>query len=120
LRQLISHLAKPFHRRKLPTAILHKQFRFTFLKMTMKKSSPPKKKPTSVSHASKSITNHQPNEARKKSPVFPFTAIVGQDEMKLCLLLNVIDPRIGGVLVMGHRGTGKSTTVRACRRASDD
>ena len=31
---------------------------------------------------------------------FPFTAIVGQDEMKLCLLLNVIDPRIGGVLVM--------------------
>jgi magnesium chelatase subunit I len=46
-------------------------------------------------------------------PAFPFTAIVGQDEMKLCLLLNVIDPRIGGVLVMGHRGTGKSTTVRA-------
>jgi magnesium chelatase subunit I len=46
-------------------------------------------------------------------PPFPFTAIVGQDEMKLCLLLNVIDPRIGGVMVMGHRGTGKSTTVRA-------
>jgi magnesium chelatase subunit I len=46
-------------------------------------------------------------------PQFPFTAIVGQDEMKLCLLLNVIDPRIGGVMVMGHRGTGKSTTVRA-------
>lgn len=44
---------------------------------------------------------------------FPFTAIVGQDEMKLCLLLNVIDPRIGGVMAMGHRGTGKSTTVRA-------
>jgi magnesium chelatase subunit I len=113
LRQLISHLAKPFHRRKLPIEILHKQFRFIFLKMTMKKSSPPKKKSASASHASKSISNHQPNEARKKSPVFPFTAIVGQDEMKLCLLLNVIDPRIGGVLVMGHRGTGKSTTVRA-------
>lgn len=44
---------------------------------------------------------------------FPFTAIVGQDEMKLALLLNVIEPRIGGVMVMGHRGTGKSTTVRA-------
>ncbi len=44
---------------------------------------------------------------------YPFTAIVGQDEMKLCLLLNIIDPRIGGVMVMGHRGTGKSTTVRA-------
>lgn len=44
---------------------------------------------------------------------YPFTAIVGQDEMKLCLLLNVIDPRIGGVMIMGHRGTGKSTAVRA-------
>nr|WP_246046460.1 magnesium chelatase ATPase subunit I [Chlorobaculum thiosulfatiphilum] len=44
---------------------------------------------------------------------FPFTAIVGQEEMKLSLILNIIDPRIGGVLVMGHRGTGKSTTVRA-------
>ena len=44
---------------------------------------------------------------------YPFTAIVGQDEMKMCLLLNIIDPRIGGVMVMGHRGTGKSTTVRA-------
>lgn len=46
-------------------------------------------------------------------PVFPFTAIVGQEEMKLSLLLNVIDPKIGGVMVMGDRGTGKSTTVRA-------
>ncbi|MFN3704839.1 MAG: magnesium chelatase ATPase subunit I [Thermoflexales bacterium] len=46
-------------------------------------------------------------------PVYPFTAIVGQDEMKLCLLLNVVDPRIGGVMIMGHRGTGKSTAVRA-------
>ncbi|BCX02494.1 MAG: magnesium-chelatase 38 kDa subunit [Candidatus Roseilinea sp.] len=44
---------------------------------------------------------------------YPFTAIVGQEEMKLCLLLNVIDPRIGGVMIMGHRGTGKSTAVRA-------
>ena len=43
---------------------------------------------------------------------YPFTAIVGQDEMKLALILNVIDPNIGGVLVMGHRGTGKSTAVR--------
>lgn len=46
-------------------------------------------------------------------PVFPFTAIVGQEEMKLSLLLNVIDPKIGGVMIMGDRGTGKSTTVRA-------
>ncbi|KAL9681474.1 hypothetical protein QQ045_013259 [Rhodiola kirilowii] len=46
-------------------------------------------------------------------PVYPFPAIVGQDEMKLCLLLNVIDPKIGGVMIMGDRGTGKSTTVRS-------
>jgi magnesium chelatase subunit I len=46
-------------------------------------------------------------------PVFPFTAIVGQEEIKLALLLNVIDPKIGGVMVIGDRGTGKSTTVRA-------
>eukprot|EP00955_Chlamydomonas_euryale_P108027 365813-Chlamydomonas_euryale.AAC.2 len=46
-------------------------------------------------------------------PVYPFTAIVGQEEMKLALILNVIDPKIGGVMVMGDRGTGKSTTIRA-------
>jgi len=46
-------------------------------------------------------------------PVFPFTAIVGQEEMKLALQLNVIDPKIGGVMIMGDRGTGKSTTIRA-------
>ena len=45
--------------------------------------------------------------------VFPFCAIVGQEELKLALTLNVIDPKIGGVMVMGDRGTGKSTTVRA-------
>ena len=44
---------------------------------------------------------------------YPFTAIVGQEEMKLALLLNLVDPLIGGVLIMGHRGTGKSTAVRA-------
>src|SRR6267142_3043772 len=44
---------------------------------------------------------------------YPFSAIVGQDEMKLALILNVIDQLIGGVLIMGHRGTGKSTAVRA-------
>lgn len=49
----------------------------------------------------------------KERPVFPFSGIVGQAEMKLALILNVIDPKIGGVLVMGDRGTGKSTTVRA-------
>lgn len=45
--------------------------------------------------------------------VFPFSAIVGQDEMKLALLIAAVDPSVGGVLVFGDRGTGKSTTVRA-------
>lgn len=44
---------------------------------------------------------------------FPFAAIVGQDEMKQALLIAAVDPGIGGVLVFGDRGTGKSTTVRA-------
>ncbi|KAJ1462597.1 magnesium chelatase subunit [Pelagophyceae sp. CCMP2097] len=50
---------------------------------------------------------------RTASPVFPFTAVIGQEDMKLALQLNVIDPKIGGVLIMGERGTGKSTTIRA-------
>ncbi|MBD2778264.1 magnesium chelatase ATPase subunit I [Iningainema tapete] len=52
-------------------------------------------------------------KASARRVVFPFTAIVGQEEMKLALLLNVIDPKIGGVMIMGDRGTGKSTTIRA-------
>jgi len=44
---------------------------------------------------------------------FPFSAIVGQDEMKTAILIAAIDPGIGGVLVLGDRGTGKSTAVRA-------
>lgn len=45
--------------------------------------------------------------------VLPFTAIVGQDDLKLALVLNVINPSIGGVLIRGERGTAKSTAVRA-------
>ena len=44
---------------------------------------------------------------------FPFSAIVGQDDMKSAILMTVVDPGIGGVLVLGDRGTGKSTAVRA-------
>lgn len=44
---------------------------------------------------------------------FPFAAIVGQDNMKLAMILTAVDPKIGGVLVFGDRGTGKSTAVRA-------
>ena len=46
---------------------------------------------------------------------FPFSAIVGQDTLKLALLLNAVDPRIGAVLVRGEKGTAKSTAVRALR-----
>ena len=44
---------------------------------------------------------------------FPFTAIVAQDQMKLALLIAATDPSVGGVLVLGDRGTGKSTAVRS-------
>ena len=44
---------------------------------------------------------------------FPFSAIVGQEEMKLALAISAVDPLVGGVLVLGDRGTGKSTAVRA-------
>lgn len=48
-----------------------------------------------------------------KMPIFPFSAIVGQQQMKLALILNTIDSRIGGVLIKGEKGTAKSTAVRA-------
>ncbi len=44
---------------------------------------------------------------------FPFSAIVGQESLKSALLLNAIDPRVGGVLIRGEKGTAKSTAVRA-------
>jgi magnesium chelatase subunit I len=47
------------------------------------------------------------------STAYPFTAIVGQDDMKRALTIAAVDPGIGGVLVLGERGTGKSTTIRA-------
>lgn len=45
--------------------------------------------------------------------VFPFSAIVAQDNLKKTLLLLAVDPKIGGALLMGERGTGKSTLVRS-------
>jgi len=45
-------------------------------------------------------------------PLFPFTAILGQDRMKKALILNAIDPSLGGVLIRGQKGTAKTTAVR--------
>jgi magnesium chelatase subunit I len=47
------------------------------------------------------------------APIYPFTAIVGQEKMKLALILNVINPGLSGVLIRGEKGTAKSTAVRA-------
>ncbi len=44
---------------------------------------------------------------------FPFTAVVGQERMKMALVINAVNPSVGGVLIKGERGTGKSTAVRA-------
>src|SRR5438270_9478742 len=43
---------------------------------------------------------------------YPFTALVGQESMKLALVLNAINPRLGGVLIRGEKGTAKSTAAR--------
>ncbi len=50
---------------------------------------------------------------QKSAPLFPFTAIVGQESMKRALLFNTINPKIGGVLIRGKKGTAKSTAVRS-------
>src|SRR5947207_242634 len=68
----------------------------------------PKPKPKSAVKIERAVSH-----LRNTRVVFPFAGIVGQAEMKLALLLCVIDPHIGGVIIMGHRGTGKSTAVRA-------
>ncbi|GJD29588.1 Magnesium-chelatase 38 kDa subunit [Methylobacterium adhaesivum] len=51
-------------------------------------------------------------EPHPAPPTFPFSAIVGQDEMRQALLIAAVDPSVGGVLVFGDRGTGKSTAIR--------
>ncbi|WP_375339396.1 magnesium chelatase ATPase subunit I [Okeania hirsuta] len=66
-----------------------------------------------IAQANNTVNTSVKPAVPKIRAVFPFTAIVGQEEMKLALLLNVIDPKIGGVMIMGDRGTGKSTTIRA-------
>ena len=52
--------------------------------------------------------------------VFPFTAVIGQDYLKRALILNVINPSIGGVLISGEKGTAKSTLVRGLAHLISD
>ncbi len=54
----------------------------------------------------------------KRQGTFPFTAIIGQDTMKRALVLNVVNPKLGGVLIQGEKGTAKSTAVRALATSS--
>lgn len=49
-------------------------------------------------------------------PIYPFTAIVGQERLKRALILNAVNPRVGGVLIRGEKGTAKSTAVRSLAR----
>ena len=67
-------------------------------------------RPNTVLHATAITVEPVVADAIRK-PNFPFVRIQGQEEMKLAICLNVVDPRIGGVLIMGDRGTGKSVTV---------
>lgn len=66
-----------------------------------------------ITQSKASTSAHHNGREAVAPPPFPFTAIVGQEDLKLALLLCVVDPTIGGVMVMGHRGTAKSTAVRA-------
>jgi len=64
--------------------------------------------------AGKSLPPLTPEEGRVTEQMpFPFLAIVGQQEMKLALLLGLINPNIGGILLVGPRGTAKTTAVRS-------
>src|SRR5262245_9232427 len=49
-------------------------------------------------------------------PIYPFSALVGQLRLKRALILNAINPRVGGVLIRGEKGTAKSTAVRGLAR----
>src|SRR5919205_4026043 len=75
-------------------------------------ASPSRKRMTATLHTTNGTTPHDETPPTTTSP-YPFAALVGQAELKLALLLCTVDPAIGGVMVMGHRGPAKSTAVRA-------
>lgn len=64
-------------------------------------------------HAVQTVASTAVEVSKGSKPVFPFVKIVGQEDMKLGLILNIIDPTLGGVLIMGDRGTAKSMAVRS-------
>lgn len=66
---------------------------------------------TTTDHRSPITDHRSPNTEYRKT--YPFAAIVGQDDLKQSLLLNAVNPGIGGVLIRGEKGTAKSTAVRA-------
>jgi magnesium chelatase subunit D len=57
--------------------------------------------------------NHKPIQRSKGPPVFPFTAVLGQEKIKKALIRVMVNPRIGGLLIAGEKGTAKSTLIRA-------
>lgn len=63
--------------------------------------------------AQRILTAPAPELGLADAPPYPFMAVVGQLEMRVALLLSVINPAVGGVLLIGPRGTGKTTTVRS-------
>ena len=63
-----------------------------------------------VVHAAAAVASRPASALRM--PALPFVKIADQEDMKLALMLNVVDPTVGGVLIMGDRGTGKSVAVR--------
>ncbi len=54
-----------------------------------------------------------------KRSLFPFPAVLGQEEMKNALIWNFVNPRIGGVLISGQKGTAKSTLIRGSEEISE-
>ena len=63
-------------------------------------------------NASASAATLEKLASATRMPSLPFVKVADQEDMKLALMLNVIGPTIGGVLIMGERGTGKSVAVR--------
>ncbi len=84
----------------------------------LKEDDAPRPTPADAASAPRPARRRQPPPPSRVAPVnapraFPFSAIVGQAEMKLAILIAAVDPTVGGVLVFGDRGTGKSTAVRS-------